>query len=461
MGNGLNQRAPTAGLLIHGGRVVDPTSGRDETGDVLIEDGRVTAIGPTVASDLGSRISDLETWDATGLVVAPGLVDIHVHLREPGQTHKEDIASGTAAALRGGVTSVVCMANTSPPVDDPMIVAAILERARSAGRAGVFPVGAITRRLEGTEISPVASLAAAGVVALSDDGRAVARAGVLRRAMTYAKMFDLPILEHCEDLDLSDGGVAHEGEVSVRLGLRGVPRSAEETIVARDLILAEETGARLHIQHVSTEGSVRLIRQAKERGVRVTAEVTPHHIALTDEALEGYDTNFKMNPPLRTEDDITALVAGLQDGTIDCIASDHAPHADHEKLVEFDRAPFGVVGLETLLGVVLTRLVHQAGWPLARALALVTCNPARVLGLDRGALRPGAQADVVIMHPEAEWRVDPSAFASKSRNTPFGGWTLRGRALVTIVGGRIVWWDETVREPHPSPQQRVASRSGP
>jgi dihydroorotase len=436
-------RPPTTdhGLLIRGGRVVDPASGRDETSDVLIEDGRVTAIGPTVGSDVGCRMSDVETLDATGLVVAPGLVDIHVHLREPGQTHKEDIASGTAAAVRGGVTSVVCMANTSPPVDDPMIVTAILERARSAGRANVFPAGAITRRLEGAELSPIAALAAAGVVALSDDGRAVARAGVLRRAMTYAKMFDLPVLEHCEALDLSDGGVAHEGEVSVRLGLRGVPRSAEETVVARDLVLAEETSARLHIQHVSTAGSVHLIRQAKERGVRVTAEVTPHHIALTDEALEGYDTNFKMNPPLRTADDIVALVGGLQDGTIDCIASDHAPHADYEKLVEFDRAPFGVVGLETLLGVVLTRLVHQAGWPLSRALALVTCNPARILGLDRGTLRPGAQADVVILDPEAEWRVDASSFASKSRNTPFGGWTLRGRAMVTIVGGRIVWND--------------------
>ncbi|MDR5682954.1 MAG: dihydroorotase [Armatimonadota bacterium] len=443
-------------LLIHGGRVVDPASGRDEVADVLIEQGRVVAVGPALGEAVGSRTEGLQILDAAGLVVAPGLVDIHVHLREPGQTHKEDVATGTAAAVRGGVTTVVCMANTTPPVDDPTIVAAILDRARAAGGASVFPVGAITRRLEGRDLSPIAALAAAGVVGLSDDGRTVADAGVLRRAMTYAKMFDLPILEHCEDPNLCAGGVAHEGEVAARLGLRGMPRSAEETIVARDLILAEETGARLHVQHVSTAGSVRLIRQAKDRGVRVTAEVTPHHITLTDDALEGYDTNFKVNPPLRAEDDVAALVEGLQDGTIDCIATDHAPHADYEKVVEFDRAPFGVVGLETLLGVVLTRLVHQAGWPLWRALNCVTSNPARVLGLDKGTLRPGSDADVVLLDPQADWRVDPATSLSKSRNTPFGGWTLRGRALATLVGGQIVWQDQSVPIRSPS---RVGTRA--
>ncbi|MDR7446954.1 MAG: dihydroorotase, partial [Armatimonadota bacterium] len=339
--------------------------------------------------------------------------------------------------------TVVCMANTTPPVDDSTVVAAIREWSRSAS-VRVYPVGAVTKGLEGRELSPVGSLAAAGVVALSDDGRWVQDAALLRRAMTYARSFGLAVLQHCEDPSLSAGGVVHEGEVSARLGLRGIPRSAEEVALARDLVLAEETGCHLHVQHVSTAGSVRLIRQAKERGVPVTAEVTPHHLVLTHEAVEGYDTNFKMNPPLREAEDVEALLEGLQDGTIDCVATDHAPHAPWEKAVEFDRAPFGVVGLETLLAVVVTRLVHQRGWSLLDALAKVTWAPARVLGLDAGRLYEGGPADLVVFDPEAEWVVRPEEFASKSRNTPFAGWTLRGKVLGTLVAGRWVYADEAL-----------------
>lgn len=426
-------------LWIRAGRVVDPASGLDEPGDVLIEGTRIAAVGR------GIRPEGAFVLNAEGLVVAPGLVDIHVHLREPGEPHKEDIASGTRAAAQGGVTSLVCMANTTPPADDPVVVDAIRRRARASGVVRVYPVGAVTKGLAGKELSPIAGLVAAGVVALSDDGRSVADSGVLRRAMLYSRMFDLPILEHCEDPALSAGGVVHEGRMSARLGLRGIPRSAEEVVVARDLLLAEETGAHLHVQHVSTAGSVRLIREAKARGVRVTAEVTPHHITLTDECIEGFDPNVKVNPPLRAAEDVEALLEGLQDGTIDCIATDHAPHAPAEKLVPFDLAPFGVIGLETLLGVTLTRLVWQLGWPLGRVLSWLTHRPARILGLPGGTLRAGAPADVVLIDLERQWRVDPDRFASKSKNTPFAGWTLRGKAVVTIADGRIVWMDESVR----------------
>lgn len=419
--------------------MVDPASGRDEVADVLVEGGRIVAVAQ------GMRPEGAGVLDARGLVVVPGLIDLHVHLRDPGQTHKEDIASGTRAAARGGVTGVVCMANTQPPVDDPVVVEYIRSRAREAGAVRVYPVGAVTKGLGGKELSPIGALAAAGVVALSDDGRPIPDAGLLRRAMVYSRMFELPILEHCEDPSLSAGGVMHEGEVSARLGLRGVPRSAEEVVVARDLVLAEETGAHVHIQHVSTRGSVRLIREAKARGVRVTAEVTPHHLTLTDESLEGYDPNFKTNPPLRSAEDVEALLEGLQDGTLDCVATDHAPHAPAEKLVEFDAAPFGVIGLETLLSVVLTRLVWQKGWPLARALSPVTDRPARILGLPGGRLQAGALADLVLLDPEREWVVDPEQFCSKSRNTPFAGWTLRGKVLATLVEGRVVWMEEEVK----------------
>ena len=427
------------GLLLRDARVVDPASGRDTVACVLVQDGVLRALLPP-----GSEVPGVEaSFDLRGLVVAPGLVDLHVHLRQPGQTHKEDINSGARAAARGGVTTVVCMANTNPPVDDPTVVAAIREWSRQAS-VRVHPVGAVTKGLEGRKLSPIASLAAAGVVALSDDGRWVQDAGLLRCALVAAKSFDLPILQHCEDVNLSAGGMMHEGEVSARLGLRGIPRSAEEAALARDLVLAEEVGAHLHVQHVSTSGAVRLIRQAKERGVAVTAEVTPHHLTLTDEAVEGFDTNFKVRPPLRTAEDVEALLEALRDGTVDCVATDHAPHAPWEKMVEFDRAPFGVVGLETLLGVVLTRLVHQQGWSLQEALRTVTCEPARVLGLPAGRLAEGGVADLVVFDPDAEWTVRSEEFASKARNTPFAGWHLRGKVLGTLVGGRWAYADEAL-----------------
>lgn len=422
-------------------RVIDPASGLDAVGDVWLHEGRVVSLPTSLPPQTAWEASPApQVVDLTGWVVAPGLVDIHVHLRQPGQTHKEDIASGTRAAARGGVTTVVCMANTNPAVDNPTVVAAIREWSRHAA-VRVLPVGAITRGLEGRELAPIASLREAGVVALSDDGRWVQDAGLLRRAMRYARSYGLPILQHCEDPTLSAGGVMHEGEVSARLGLRGIPRSAEEAALARDLVLAEETGAHLHVQHVSTAGAVRMIRWAKQRGVRVTAEVTPHHLVLTDQAVEGYDPNFKVNPPLRTAEDVEALLEGLRDGTIDCVATDHAPHAPWEKMVEFDQAPFGVVGLETLLGVLLTRLVHQRGWSLRETLSKVTCEPARVLGLEAGRLYPGAPADLVVFDPNREWVVRPEEFASKSRNTPFAGWTLKGKVLGTMVGGRWVYTD--------------------
>jgi len=430
--------------LLRGGRLIDPAANRDETADVLIEDGRITVVGRDLPHGRATVL------DASGLVVAPGLVDIHVHLREPGQTHKEDVVSGTAAAARGGVTAIVCMANTTPPVDHPSIITALLERARSAGSATVYPIASITRGMAGKELSPIASLAAAGAVGISDDGKSVADAALLRRAMIYAKPFGVPILEHCEEPSLADGGAMHEGAFSARLGLRGIPRSAEEVIIARDLILAAETGCRLHVQHVSTAGAVQLIREAKQRGVPVTAEATPHHFTLTDESLERYDTNFKMNPPLRTREDLEAVLHGLADGTIDCIATDHAPHAEQEKLVEFDRAPMGIVGLETLFGLTLTRLHHQLGWTLLRILALLTSQPANVLKLPKGTLRPGEDADVVILDPNLEWRVNPATFASKSRNTPFGGWALRGKVLATFSNGRLVWRDDAMADRMPA-----------
>lgn len=420
------------GLLIRGGRVIDPGRGPAAEADLLIEEGIIAEVAPEIAA-AGHRVVD-----ARGLIVVPGLVDMHVHLRDPGQTHKEDIATGTAAAARGGFTTIACMPNTLPPLDHPVALEYVRSRARDAGSCRVVPIAAITRGQAGKELAPIASLAAAGAVALSDDGVAVPDAGLLRRAMEYAGMAGLPIIEHCEDPALSGGGVMHEGAHSAALGLAGQPGESEAVMVARDLLVAELTGQRLHVAHVSAASSVRLIREAKRRGVRVSAEVTPHHLVLTDADVGEYDTNRKMNPPLRDADDMAALRDGLADGTIDAIATDHAPHAPEEKLVEFDRAPFGVVGLETALGVVLTRLVRPGLLSIEQVIRAMSWAPARILGLPAGTLERGSAADVTVIDAARRWTVHAAGFASRSRNTPFEGWELEGKAVLTIVGGAPV-----------------------
>jgi dihydroorotase len=418
-------------LLIAGGRVLDPARALDVVADVLVRDGKIAAVGSSLARR-GRRV-----LDAGGLVVAPGLVDMHVHLRDPGETHKEDLASGSAAAVRGGFTSVACMPNTTPPIDHPTVVEYVRSRTAAVGRCRIYPIGAVTKGRAGGELAPIGTLAGAGVVALSDDGSTVLDAGLLRRALSYAAMFDLPVIEHCEDPALSEGGVMHAGLHADVLGLRGIPSSSEAVIVARDLVLAAETEGRLHIAHVSTAASVELIRAARARGVRVTCEVTPHHLTLTDADVEEFDTHRKMNPPLRGERDRAALRDALADGTIDAVATDHAPHAPEEKLVEFDQAPFGVVGLETALGVVLTQLVRPGLLPLVEAIRRMSTTPAAILGLDGGTLAPGAPADIVCIDPERSWTVRGAELASRSRNTPFEGWTLQGKAVLTVVGGEI------------------------
>jgi dihydroorotase len=421
----------TGDLLIAGGRVVDPARAVDAVADVLVRDGRIAAIEEGLPRR-GHRV-----LDAGGLIVAPGLVDMHVHLRDPGELHKEDIATGTTAAARGGFTAVACMPNTTPPIDHPTVVEYVRSRAAAVGRCRVYPIGAITKGRAGRELAPIGTLAGAGVVALSDDGNAVLDAGLLRRALSYAAMFTLPVIEHCEDPTLSAGGVMHAGPHADVLGLRGIPSSSEAVIVARDLLLAEETGARLHIAHVSAAASVALIRAARARGVRVTCEVTPHHLTLTDADVKEFDPDRKMNPPLRGEPDRAALREALADGTIDAVATDHAPHAAEEKMVEFDQAPFGVVGLETALGIILTHLVRPGILPLGEAIRRMSTAPAAILGVAGGALAPGGPADLVCIDPDRRWTVRRADLASRSRNTPFEGWTLQGRAVLTLVGGAI------------------------
>ncbi len=427
-------------LLIRNGRVMDPARGFEAVADVLIEHGEIAAIGRGLAQ------AGYDAIDASGFIITPGLIDMHVHLRDPGQTHKEDLSSGSSAAVRGGFTAVACMANTSPPIDHPVVVEYIRSRAREAA-CRVYPIAAITKGLQGNELIPIASLVAAGAVAVSDDGAAVADAGVLRRAMDCAEMAGVPVIEHCEDVALSDGGTMHAGATAALLGLRGIPSVSESVVVARDLLLAEATGARLHIAHVSTAGGVAAIREAKRRGVRVTAEVTPHHLVLTDRDVGDYDTNRKMNPPLRSADDREALRQGLADGTIDVIATDHAPHAPEEKLVEFDRAPFGVIGLETALGIVLTHLVRPGMLTIGGALRALSARPAEILGLPGGRLEVGAPADLVVIDPDRRWTVRADDFASRSRNSPFEGWNLVGKAVLTIVGGEIRYHDLSAKVP--------------
>jgi len=425
-------------LLIKGGTVVDPVGGSLTARDILLENGVIVEMGR------GIKRPGAEVVDASGKLVAPGFLDMHVHLREPGFEAKETVDTGCRAAVRGGFTALACMPNTNPVADNVPVIRYILEKARESGLARVYPVGAITKGSMGKEISEMADMKDAGAVALSDDGRPVAGPGVMRRAMQYATMLGLPVISHCEDLDLAAGGVMNEGYTSTRLGLGGIPGASEEVMVARDIILAELTGCRLHIAHVSTAGSVRLIREAKARGVKITAEVTPHHFTLTDRAVEGYDTSTKVNPPLRGEGDVAALREGIADGAIDVIATDHAPHTAEEKDAEYDRAPFGMVGLETAVGLVWTELVAKGVLSPARAVAMMSINPAGILGVECGPLAPGRAADITIIDPELEEKVDPDSFYSKGRNTPFSGRLLKGLPVMTIVGGRIVFRKQVV-----------------
>jgi len=417
-------------LLVRGGRVIDPSQGIDRIDDLLVRDGVVAAIGRAAGP------TD-ESLDATGMIVAPGLVDMHVHLREPGREEDETIETGTRAALAGGFTSVACIPNTEPPIDTQAAVGFIHQKAARADTCNVFVVGCVSRDRAGKELADIGGLFEAGAVAFSDDGAPVYDAELMRRALEYCRMFDVPILAHEEVLELTRGGVMHEGLVSLALGLGGMPAAAEEIMIGRDIALAACTGGRLHVMHVSTAGGVAHVREAKARGIRVTAEACPHHFTLTDEALRGFDANCKMSPPLRTAADVEAIIAGLADGTIDCIATDHAPHAREKKMLELDRAPFGILGLETAIGLAVTRLVAPGRIDWLRLIDAMSTAPARILGVPRGTLRPGAVADITIIDPDATWEVDVAALRSKSVNSPFHGWTLRGRAAATIVAGRV------------------------
>jgi dihydroorotase len=414
-------------LIIKGGRVIDPAPNRDEIADLYVVEGRISAIPPA---------GEFETIDASNLVVAPGLIDLHVHLREPGQTHKETIESGSRAAAAGGFTSIVCMPNTSPPADSPSHITWITDRVRETAVVNVFATGAITKGLNGEEMAPIGSMVQTGIVAITDDGHCVQNHELMRRATEYARMFDLAVLDHCQDYNVVGPGVMHEGYWSAALGLPGWPRTGEELIVMRNILLADLCGTRIHCQHLSSGGSVRLLRDARARGIQVTGELCPHHIALTDDSLSTFDTNFKMNPPLRAREDIEALIEGVADGTITILCSDHAPHAEFEKEVEFDQAPFGILGLETELALFLTILVHEKkAIDLNRLIALYTINPAGLLRLAKGTLAPGADADITLIDPELEWTYRKEESLSLSRNTPFEGWNLKGRAVRTIVGG--------------------------
>ena len=420
-------------LHIKSGRVIDPAHNQDEVADLFVVEGRLVDQAQFKAAK-----GKVETFDAAGLVVAPGLIDMHVHLREPGRSDKETIETGTRAAARGGFTSVVCMPNTSPVADNTGTIAFIRQRAAEAGVVNVLPTGTISKDSKGEELAPIGSLTKAGVVAIADDGNCVQNNELMRRAVQYAKMFEMPVLDHCQDKNLSADGVMHEGYWSTILGLRGWPSAAEEIMVARNVLLAELCDWHIHCQHISAAGSVRLIREAQKRGVKITAEATPHHFTLTDECLKSYDTNFKMNPPLGSADDREALWEGLADGTIGIIASDHAPHCTYEKEVEFDYEPFGIIGLETELALAL-ELVRKKIISLPQLIGKFTAAPARLLRLSKGTLAVGADADITIINPEREWTYDVNESASKSRNSPFHGWKLKGMAVSTIVGGKVVW----------------------
>ncbi len=422
-------------ILIKDGHIVDPSQDIDYVGDILIADGKIKETR-TQNSKPRAQNSGLETIDAGGMFVFPGLVDMHTHLREPGFEHKETIRTGTLAAVHGGFTSVCPMPNTSPVNDNPTVTAFIIKKSLDEGFCHVYPIGAITKGQRGEEIAEMGLMYEAGCVAFSDDGRPVMSSIIMRRALEYSKRFNVPVISHCEDLPLADGGVMNEGGLSAMLGLKGIPSAAEEVMVARDILLAELTGGRLHIAHVSTQGSVRLIRQAKERGIPVTAETCPHYFSITEDAVKGYNTNAKVNPPLRTQRDVEAVREGLKDGTIDVIATDHAPHHLDEKLLEFDKAPSGISGLETALGLSLN-LVGSGTLSLKQLIGKMTIVPARILNVDRGTLKPGSDADLVIVDMGKEFRVDAKRFVSLGRNTPFEGMSLKGMPVVTIVKGKI------------------------
>jgi dihydroorotase len=420
-------------ILIRGGEIVDPANGREqEVSDLLLVDGKVASIG----SDL--HVDDAQVIDASGLVVTPGLIDMHTHFREPGQEHKETIQSGTRAAARGGFTSAATMANTHPVADSSQIIRDVIGRAKRDGAINVFPIGSVSIGLRGEELVDVGGLVRAGAVAISDDGKPVRDLEMMRQALIRSKEYGIPVISHCEELmELHAGWVMNWGKVSSKLGLIGLPNSAEELMVERDIQLAKDTGGHLHIAHVSTAGSVELIRRAKRKGINVTAEATPHHFTLTDAAVERYGANAKMSPPLRSREDVDAVIAGLSDGTIDVIATDHAPHTQAEKALGIKEAPFGVAGLETCLPLVITQLVYRGHLTMPEAVAKMTVNPARILNLNKGTLSEGADADVTIIDVGKEQVVDVSKFESKGRNTPFAGWKLKGWPVMTIVGGNI------------------------
>ena len=422
-------------LAILGGRVIDPETRLDRIADIFVQDGLIRKIS---SGKTTTKIGAKEVIDAKGKIVVPGLIDMHAHLREPGREDEETIYSGSCSAVAGGFTSVCCMPNTEPPIDNQEAVKFVYAKAKEA-KCKVFCVGAVTKGQKGEELTEIFDLVQAGVVAISDDGKPVSSSQVMRNALEYCKMFNLPIISHCEDLNLSSGGVMHEGFVSTSLGMNGIPSIAEEVMVARDLKLAEFTGGKVHIAHVSTCGSVDLIREAKRRGIKVTCEATPHHFTLTDEAVKTFDTNAKVNPPLRTRKDVEAIKKGLKNGTIDSIATDHAPHSVEEKEVEFDFAPFGMVGLETALGLVVTELVNKKILTWAQAIAKLTINPSRILNLKAGRIKKDFPADLTIIDPKASWVVNPKDFKSKSKNSPFVGKKLWGKVCHTIVDGKIIY----------------------
>ena len=423
-------------LIIRNGRVIDPANKRDQVADVYIANRKIV----TSNSEIRSPKSEIEEVDARGLIVAPGLIDMHVHLREPGFSHKETIESGARAAAAGGFTTIVCMPNTAPVPDNPGTIAWIKDRASTISRVNVLPTGAISKNLAGEELAPIGSLAQAGVVAITDDGHCIQNHELMRRAVEYARMVGVPVLDHCQDYNLVGNGVVHEGYWSTLLGLPGWPAAGEEAIVMRNILLAELCDHHIHCQHISTAGSVRLLREARARGVKISGEVCPHHIALTDDAIQNFDTSYKVNPPLRSQNHVHALLEGIADGTLSILCSDHAPHADFEKEVEFDAAPFGIIGLETELSLFLDLLVHKhRKIDVTRLIEMYTVEPSRLLKIDAGTLSIGTRADVTLIDPELEWTVKVDQFHSASRNSPFDGWKLKGRAVRTIVSGKTVW----------------------